>query len=91
MAITVSLNSRCKKITRRGGDIYIISKIEKPFYEEVYASVQESGGGKFVVDTINKGKGHYLGFSHKTMEPGRYSKSVALKKAIKWMKGQGEC
>jgi hypothetical protein len=65
-------------------------KIQKPFYEQTYASVQSSGN-KFVVDTIDNGKGHYLGYSKKNQEPGYFTKQVALKKAMAWMKKKGEC
>jgi hypothetical protein len=65
-------------------------KKQVSFYDEVTSSVQESNG-KFVVDTIDHGKGHYLGYSHKTNSPGRYSKPVAMKKAISWMKKKGVC
>jgi hypothetical protein len=89
MAYTISVSKKMKKVIRRGGDIYYVSKKEKPFGEEVYASVQESNG-KYVVDTIDNGKGHYLGYSHKNHEPARYSKDIANKKAIEWMKKKGE-
>lgn len=81
---------KCKLIKRNNGDIYLRPKIQKSFKKEVYASVQKSGD-KYVVDTIDNGKGHYLGYSHKTHEPGYYSKKVALKKAIDWMIKKGEC
>ena len=87
-----SINKKCNKVTSTNGDnIYIQpKKPAKSFYEEVYSNAQKSGD-KWVVDTIDKGKGHYLGFNKKKMEPGYYSKDVAIKKSINWMKKRGKC